>query len=683
MEWDDCSCVSLASPGNKWAILIGIDYYIPGSQRPGMEYHRLNGCVNDVTLVKDYLGLHTDINHHRIHTLTASNPQPDSDQNAPTEPPEKRPTYSNIVGLLEHITNRAKKDDLVYIHFAGHGAQVKSIYTELKREGGNLDKSLISKKETISANEEEFLDEALVPTDIAVGGRYLRDVEFALRLQDMIERGLIVTVILDCCHGGGMSRGDQDSADNTIRGVHRIDVTLDDPVTFSQDQQAGLRQGLLKRERMRSAKTIDHWLLGTGWQSFVFFAACGATETAREHNFNGTTQGLFTYHLINTLKKYPQHTYKQINDILSIVLGTRQHAVLGGEENRIFFRQEKTVVFHTAIVTQIPPGDLDTGSRIVLNAGKIHGVSNDDMFDIWPQSSTELDESTRLGRVSVTDAYETRSEVVLTQKPCYGSIKSGCLAVPVPSRQICLLPSTTPTSEKDSIKEALAKHGVAITTAHGEKKDYIVKISHNQYQVLDKEGNRFKNEIPLLKSPEILGLALEHISKYHKILHLKDETTEDRLSISLQSGQVDSSSSPRRYRITNDIPSNPVNCDGGLYHVSHNNWYFLRIVNETSSALNIVVFMLEPSWKAFQLHPGQEGITYEVLGPNELIDIPIQMEIPDDAHDAARGVVDIIKSMREIRSWYPEPSFRRMINIEELKHQLRIQQLAISIGSGS
>jgi hypothetical protein len=51
----------------------------------------------------------------------------------------------------------------------------------------------------------------------------LRDLEFAKLLEEMVEKELVVTLVLDSCHSGGATR--EMSGDDRIRGEGFIDTT--------------------------------------------------------------------------------------------------------------------------------------------------------------------------------------------------------------------------------------------------------------------------------------------------------------------------------------------------------------------------------------------------------------------------------------------------------------------------
>ena len=145
---------------NLYAILIGVDCYFPNKLPDGSSYDSLEGCVNDITQVEQFLN--TRLNVTRTIKLTAS------EKGAkPAEASQDLwPTKKNIKQAFDDITIAAQKGDLVYIHYSGHGGRAKTCFAELKGANG--------------------LDEGLVPTDIgSSSGNYLRDLEIAYLLQTM------------------------------------------------------------------------------------------------------------------------------------------------------------------------------------------------------------------------------------------------------------------------------------------------------------------------------------------------------------------------------------------------------------------------------------------------------------------------------------------------------------------
>ena len=177
---------------NVYALLIGVDCYLPNLLPDGGWYPSLGGCVRDIGYVEEFMRRRLGLKDEHILKLTATYPgplpAPQHHDYKPTEPSEQWPTYQNMVAKFKAITELARSGDQVYVHYSGHGGRATTTYLDLKGEKG--------------------LDETLVPLDIGNSeARYLRDVELAHLLKTMVEKGLIVSVVLDSCHSGGATRG--------------------------------------------------------------------------------------------------------------------------------------------------------------------------------------------------------------------------------------------------------------------------------------------------------------------------------------------------------------------------------------------------------------------------------------------------------------------------------------------
>ncbi|MEG4941029.1 caspase family protein [Microcoleus sp. F4-D5] len=263
---------------NIHALLIGIDYY-----KPNRLYPNLKGCVRDINLVDDYLRRTLHIRAERIRKLTS----PDREDSTLSEvrggnEPDVLPTYENIVNAFKEITEKAQPQELVYIHYSGHGGRATTIYSDLKGDGQK--------------------DEGIVPMDIGEqDGRYLRDIELATLLKRMTDKGLGVTVVLDSCHSGGATRGDCD-----IRGSQE-----EDTAPRPQDSSVASREELIDNWRSLVEGSNCPTLV-PGSENYVVLAACRPTEYAFEYAVNGNERnGALTYWMIDTLNTIPGTlTYK-------------------------------------------------------------------------------------------------------------------------------------------------------------------------------------------------------------------------------------------------------------------------------------------------------------------------------------------------------------------------------------
>ncbi|KAK4690875.1 hypothetical protein P7C71_g6013, partial [Lecanoromycetidae sp. Uapishka_2] len=167
-----------------WVILIGIDFYRASIQ--------LKGAVNDVKIMKSYFSgaKQGSIN---LSTFTASNPKKSNAQNPPEEA-SAWPTYDNVTSKIKDISRDASPGDLVYIHYSGHGTRESTASAEYSEHNSS--------------------DIALVLFDEEQDERYLRGLDLAGLLEDMVKKKVKVAIALDCCFSGGVTRGD-----SCIRGL--------------------------------------------------------------------------------------------------------------------------------------------------------------------------------------------------------------------------------------------------------------------------------------------------------------------------------------------------------------------------------------------------------------------------------------------------------------------------------
>lgn len=243
-----------------YALLIGIDCYLPNRLPNDGYYPALSGCVRDINHVEEFLQRRLGLPEECILKLTATC----SGSNEPSEPKDKWPTYENMVVAFQKLIDIAKSGDQVYIHYSGHGGRTKTLVPELKGLDG--------------------LDETLVPTDIGYSeARYLRDIEIAHLLKKMVDKGLIVTIVLDSCHSGGATRGGNKAA---VRGLGIVDTTQRPmkSLVASESELTDTWRGLTQNAK-RDVK------LGSGWlpesKGYVLLAACRPSESAYEYPFEG------------------------------------------------------------------------------------------------------------------------------------------------------------------------------------------------------------------------------------------------------------------------------------------------------------------------------------------------------------------------------------------------------------
>ena len=124
-------------------------------------------------------------------------------------------TKQGILDKFDNLADRCVKGDLVYIHFSGHGQRMTDV---------NRDEIMIKDKDRY--------DESWIPYDAYMtyceqdkGEKHLSDDEIAKLLSSIKtkigEEGEIL-VVVDACHSGGSTRGDDELYDGLcIRGAEK------------------------------------------------------------------------------------------------------------------------------------------------------------------------------------------------------------------------------------------------------------------------------------------------------------------------------------------------------------------------------------------------------------------------------------------------------------------------------
>ena len=162
----------------KRALLIAIDKYTPppGTKIEGTArslFRDLDGCVNDARSIYSVITNRFDFPAANIDTLY-----------------NEKASRDAIVNQLEKFLDACKPGDVAFLYYAGHGSQVPN---------------------SLAKNEKDKKDESMVPSDTwKPGVKDIRDKELAVIYNKFIDKGVKLTVIMDCCHSGSLSRGPGD-----------------------------------------------------------------------------------------------------------------------------------------------------------------------------------------------------------------------------------------------------------------------------------------------------------------------------------------------------------------------------------------------------------------------------------------------------------------------------------------
>ncbi|KAE8444535.1 hypothetical protein EG329_014459 [Mollisiaceae sp. DMI_Dod_QoI] len=289
------------------------------------------------------------------------------DEKSPPENQRNLPTYINVVSGLKKITSESSRGDFVYVHFSGHGTAVEPSGQFSNGSTGELALVLL---------------EGTNGTNI----RYLRGEDLAGLLQDMVEKELVVTVVLDCCFSGSVMRND-----DSVRFLpYDSAIDLAYPPIFKQGSSLGDH---VIPTAYRSASMSPNWLINP--HGYTILAACGPTEIAHEMGVNGTMHGALSYFLIRTFTRYGrvggkhQHIYSRLCARFR-ESWQRQAPMLYGNKSLGFFEDSK----YALDSIQIPIIKNRSGS-LQLEAGKAHAISEGDRFALCDVISAKSESRSR------------------------------------------------------------------------------------------------------------------------------------------------------------------------------------------------------------------------------------------------------------------------------------------------
>ncbi|MEG4197273.1 caspase family protein [Microcoleus sp. Pol12A5] len=626
---------------NVYALLIGIDYYLPNRL-----YKSLKGSVRDINLVASYLSQTLKIPSERIFRLTSPNPEvPET-----IEIKDPEPTYANIVAQFHAITQIAQPGEQVYIHYSGHGGRTTTIYPELK---GN-----------------DQLDEGIVPMDVGnESGRYLRDVELATLLKRMTDKGLIVTLVLDSCHSGEATRGD----DVAIRGIGEIDTAPRDCESLVAPQQELIENWQALTDGTAASITPGRWLPQS--RDYVLLAACRPSEYAYEYAVSGKERhGALTYWTIDTLTSSPSGlTYKTLHDRVSAKIQSKfpQMPMLVGESDRFVFGVEHGFLQYAVNVLEVIEEEVTEADsepkrvpkQVRLNAGMANGISRGARFAIYAFGTTDFTQTNQqlaiveIAGVGASDAWADVIEVLHSGKIDFGA-QAVMLSAPVDLvRAVRLfkkavgdkdnqLPQTIKDLEDDAlsaVEEALAGNGwLKLADAH-QKEDYQVGVNQKgEYEICT--GTPIENLTPALKiddsdAPQQVVKRLVHLVKYQAIQqlsnHFSDLTGQLEVELLTQPNwRLGMSKKPQPF----PDPTNLV--------VKSGECAFLRIKNTSSQDLNVAVLDVEPNWAVSRIPLQKPEAIFYPFNPNQEILLPLNLTLPEK-HQSGKETIKVFATIKQ------------------------------------
>jgi hypothetical protein len=546
------------TPGSYRALLIGIDDY---GSRP------LRGCVNDIDQIEAILLERLLVPPERITRLAAPRPEGASSGRLPSA----LPTLDGIRGCLTHLADTATSEERVFLYYSGHGAQVPTQTADV----------VVAR-------------EALVPVDVdRAGGGWLYDFEINSLLARIADRAADLTLVLDCCYAGSVTRGAEPDISTHVRHYEAAQV---------EDLPACSSPVLRDPLSVRDATGI-----ATGEVNWVVVAACRANESAREMAVPAATpdhfQGALTHVFVELLRTVEPRRLAELRwaDLWPAMLegvdrlSSRQHPnLIGRRERRVFGGSWA-------------PRDLgylirpDGGSRFRIEAGSLIGITPGALVgvygqepDIFPPLDSALDLAARRGVLRVVEASRSEAKGEACARFELPANSRGRLLEP--GRPDRLLVALEPFDS--GLAGEIAPLGVTVLSKG--------RAAHEAELELRREGadlvlydevhddRRDSDVAPLLRIPQgradDLERALRHYARYNSVLRLARRCLDLPGALSVTLLDWNSAVRPAPAALADPLLPEVNRTPGGAYTVRESSAFVIRVANRSNLVLHVSVF---------------------------------------------------------------------------------------------
>jgi Caspase domain len=326
---------------DRRALLIGIDAY--------PHLRQLDGCVNDVTLMRSILQERFAFPPENV-TLIAN----------------EAATRDAILRELDALVARTQPDDVVVIHYAGHGSQVRD------RE----------------QDEPSGFDNTIMPYE-SQGWRGpfcdITDDEINLRLQELAKKTQNTTLVFDSCHSGSITRDAIAKSRGEPKDTRPVSELPPSPIpAVGPGGPAG----------------------PSGWapisDAYVLVAGCRDEETSYEYTApveGAEAHGALSYFLCEALGRVQSGTtYRDVFDAIAAKVNAAngaQHPQMEGRIDREIFGIRDLEPMRYVRVSQ------RSGDTVTLVAGAALGVTVGSRWAIHLEATKTPGDETRLGEIEI------------------------------------------------------------------------------------------------------------------------------------------------------------------------------------------------------------------------------------------------------------------------------------------
>ncbi|MCU0493934.1 MAG: caspase family protein, partial [Chloroflexaceae bacterium] len=554
-----------------YALLVGINEYKNPQITP------LRGCVPDVEAVERFLVGQLDVPTRQITMLRNG-----------------EATYAAVIAAFESLRKQAPKEAQVLVYFSCHGSQAPAVDPTIEADG---------------------LDETLVLHDSRTEGVYdLLDKELGYLLDQLVQKELYVTVVLDSCHSGSGTRAPEE----------RVRLTMRDARTRPLELVYGGAQALaLAKTRQLGGDWVNP---GTGEASYVLLAGCRDEQRSREMEFDGQPRGLMSYYLLDELSKRlrPTTTYADLHQTLLARVRERvrdQEPQAEGAVNRL--------VFEEVYLRRLPPValkkvDLDTAT---IDMGAAQGLSEGSTLLAFA-SAEDMAEATKalarltVFRVGTSESFATFDLLNGSDLPITALLQVERYAY-TPARRV-LLDGPGLEAARDAISTGGPGNSptpFVEVVERQEEAQLLVRRQGDTMQVLDSQGVPLIAELTVkphneTRLAELLLKRLEHLARYWFAYDLRPKPAEDRLA-----GLV-------RLELCRVVqPGNPPTVEtltGDDVVVRTGDALAIRMTNLGQEPLYVSLWNFTADWAVLPVFPANGGT--EKLEPGKWTPYPIGIQ---------------------------------------------------------
>ncbi|KAJ2926834.1 hypothetical protein H1R20_g10256, partial [Candolleomyces eurysporus] len=314
-----------------WALIIGINDYFTMT--------KLNGAVPDADAMNDYLQTDLKVRSDQIVNLR-----------------NEQATRQKIIAAFKDLREnpRIKYHDPILIYFAGHGGEIPS-------------------KNMQTLIPVDYVTEQMPP---------IPDRTVAALINGISRKhGNNITVILDCCHSGSGTRGDEETDGSTVRGCelspNDVPDNLDERIRKENPEPKAPTESGNRALRFPKGFAVKDM------NSHVLLAACSANELAREDKKDQRSSGRFTSALLELFRTVPpgsNHLCRRS------VQDTPHRWCEGFYRNRILFDAKVRPPTRQSYEVKLDK------RKYILEAGRAHGVTDGAEFTLYRNREVVLSE---------------------------------------------------------------------------------------------------------------------------------------------------------------------------------------------------------------------------------------------------------------------------------------------------